>query len=234
MLDLRTNQWLTRLQSAGPNLVSWALAILIVAQLASLAISVLSGSVKSPQPLVARSAPPRPAAGVDVQAVVAAHLFGIAVADPTVQDPANAPLSSANLVLAGTIATGDPKHGIAIISDGGPAKVFSVGDNVAGATLHSVYLDHVIRDAAAAAVAERLQAHSVGAPWRGRSTHGRGRRQHPPPRAAGSGTARPGDAHRCVVRQCRRQTARLSRLSRQKSRDIQQTGFETRRFGHGN
>ena len=49
-------------------------------------------------------------------------------------------------MLAGTIASQDPKHGIAIISDGGPAKVFSVGDNVSGASLHSVYLDHVILD----------------------------------------------------------------------------------------
>ncbi len=78
--------------------------------------------------------------------MVSAHLFGIAKADPSTQDPANAPLSSANLVLAGTIATEDPKHGIAIISDGGPSKVYSVGQNVNGATLHSVYLDHVILD----------------------------------------------------------------------------------------
>jgi len=60
------------------------------------------------------------------------------------------PLSSANLVLTGTIASQDPKHGIAIISDGGPAKVYSVGDNVNGASLHSVYLDHVILDRAGA------------------------------------------------------------------------------------
>jgi type II secretory pathway component PulC len=43
------------------------------------------------------------------------------------------PESAANLVLAGTIATSDPKRGVAIISDGGPAKVYSVGDNVGGA-----------------------------------------------------------------------------------------------------
>ena len=47
-------------------------------------------------------------------------------------------------MLAGTIATQDPKHGVAIISDGGPSKVYSVGDNIGGAALHSVYLDHVI------------------------------------------------------------------------------------------
>jgi general secretion pathway protein C len=86
----------------------------------------------------------RPA--LDVQSIVSAHLFGVATVDPTAQDPANAPQSTANLLLAGTIASQDPKRGFAIISDGGPSKVYSVGDNVGGASLHSVYLDHVILD----------------------------------------------------------------------------------------
>jgi general secretion pathway protein C len=148
MLDTRTTQWLSRLQGNGPNLVSLGLGLLIVAQLASAALSMLSGHVKSPQPVATRPPPAQQHAGVDVQSIVSAHLFGVAVVDPTAQDPANAPLSSANLVLAGTIATRDPKHGIAIINDGGPAKVYSVGDNVSGATLHSVYMDHVILDRA--------------------------------------------------------------------------------------
>jgi general secretion pathway protein C len=146
MLDTRTNEWLSRLQSNGPNLVSLGLAVLIAVELARIAVSLLSGPVKSPQPVVAMTGQPHPSPGANVQAVVAAHLFGVATADPAVQDPNNAPLSSANLVLAGTIATQDPKHGIAIISDGGPSKVFSVGDNVNGASLYSVYLDHVILD----------------------------------------------------------------------------------------
>jgi general secretion pathway protein C len=146
MLDTRTTQWLSRLQDNGPDLLSLALAVLIVVQLASVAISSLSGRVKSPQPVVARTALPRQHAAADVQSVVSAHLFGVAAADPAAQDPANVPLSSANLVLLGTIASQDPKHGIAIISDGGPAKVYSVGDNIAGAALHSVYLDHVLLD----------------------------------------------------------------------------------------
>ena len=141
-----TNEWLSRLQGNGPNLVSLVLAALIAVELARIAVSFLSGPVKSPQPLIASTAQTRQHPAVDIQSVVSAHLFGIAKADPSTQDPANAPLSSANLVLAGTIATEDPKHGIAIISDGGPSKVYSVGQNVNGATLHSVYLDHVILD----------------------------------------------------------------------------------------
>jgi general secretion pathway protein C len=148
MLDTRTNQWLSRLQGNGPAYVALILAALIAVELARVAISFLGGPVKTPQPVVNRPPAPHVRPGVDVQKVVSAHLFGVAAAEPGAQDPSNVPLSSANLVLAGTIATRDPKHGVAIISDGGPSKVFSVGDNVSGATLHSVYLDHVILDRA--------------------------------------------------------------------------------------
>jgi general secretion pathway protein C len=147
MLDTRTQEWLSRLQGDGPRLVSWVLAVLIAVELARIAISLLSGGpVKSPQPVLTSPAPLTRHAGLDVQSVISAHLFGVATIDPSTQDPDNAPQSTANLVLAGTIATQDPKRGVAIISDGGPAKVYSVGDNVGGASLHSVYLDHVILD----------------------------------------------------------------------------------------
>ncbi len=173
MLDTRPNDWLSRLQNNGPHWLALVLAVLIVVQLASLAITLLSRPVKSPQPVAARSsAAPTAAAGVDVQSVISAHLFGVAKVDPATQDPADAPLSSANLVLTGTIASQDPKHGIALISDGGPTKVFSVGSNVNGATLHSVYLDHVILDRAGTLetlVLPRLLAGSraMAAPRRG-------------------------------------------------------------------
>jgi general secretion pathway protein C len=152
MLDTRAQELLSRLQGNGPRLAALGLAALIAVELARIAIALLAGGpVKSPQPELANIAP-RGAqhAGLDIQSVVSAHLFGVAVADPSAQDPANAPQSTANLVLAGTIATQDPKRGVAIISDGGPSKVYSVGDNVGGASLHSVYLDHVILDRAGA------------------------------------------------------------------------------------
>jgi len=146
MLATRSNHWLSRLQGNGPNLVSVALAALIAVELARIAASLLIGPVKTPQPTITRAAASRPHSSLNIQAVVSRHLFGVATADPSTQDPAHAPLSSANLVLAGTIATQDPKHGIAIISDGGPSKVYSIGDNVNGASLYSVYMDHVILD----------------------------------------------------------------------------------------
>jgi general secretion pathway protein C len=147
MLDPRTQEWLSRLQGTGPRLVSLALAALIAVELARIAISLLGGGpVRSPQPVLRNTRQVAPRAGLDIQSVVSAHLFGVATVDPATQDPANAPQSTANLVLAGTIATQDPKRGVAIISDGGPSKVYSVGEVVGGATLHSVYLDHVILD----------------------------------------------------------------------------------------
>ena len=147
MLETRAQEWLSRLQGDGPRLVSWFLAILIAVELARIAVSLLGGGpVKSPQVAVSNLPPPAQHAGLDVRSVVSAHLFGIATADSSTQDPANAPESTANLVLTGTIATQNPKRGVAIISDGGPSKVYSVGDNIGGASLHSVYLDHVILD----------------------------------------------------------------------------------------
>jgi general secretion pathway protein C len=146
MLDARTNEWLTRLQANGPKLVSALLGALIVLELAQLAYSMYATPVKSPQPIApTASRPQRPA--LDIQSVVSAHLFGVAAVGSGAQDAANAPQSAANLVLAGTIATQDPKRGVAIISDGsGPSKVYSVGDRIGGAALHSVYLDRVILD----------------------------------------------------------------------------------------
>jgi general secretion pathway protein C len=147
MAEVRTHEWLSRLQGNGPRLTSLVLALLIGVELVQIAVSLFGGGqVRSPQPVSSNTSIGAPHAGFDAQSVISGHLFGIAVADPGSQDPANAPQSTANLLLTGTIATSDPKRGVAIISDGGPAKVYSVGDRVGGASLHSVYLDHVILD----------------------------------------------------------------------------------------
>ena len=151
MLDTRTNQWLSRLQANGPRAVSLVIAALILLQLVQIGYSYLSKPLKVPQPTLPAAAPRAQRSGVDVQTVVSAHLFGVPATASSAQDPENAPQSSANLLLAGTIATQDPKRGVAIISDGGaPSKVYSVGERISGASLHSVYLDHVILDRAGA------------------------------------------------------------------------------------
>jgi general secretion pathway protein C len=145
MSQTRINQWLSRLPQNGPWVVSLALSALIAIELALVTQSLWGASpVKSVQLPAPHPLHPNQAAGVDVQSIVAAHLFGIP--QRAAQDESNAPQTTANLVLAGTIATQDPKHGVAIISDGGPSKVYSVGDNIGGAALHSVYLDRVILD----------------------------------------------------------------------------------------
>src|SRR3984957_602626 len=145
MLDTHTNDWMSRLQANGPKFVSFVFGALILLQLLLIGYPYLSKPVKSPQPVLAPLIPPVKHSGADIQTVVSAHLFGVPPA--ATQDEGNAPQSSANLLLAGTIATQDPKHGVAIISDGGaPSKVYSVGDRIGGASLHSVYLEHVILD----------------------------------------------------------------------------------------
>jgi general secretion pathway protein C len=147
MLDTRTNEWLSLLKANAPRLVSLVLAALIAVQLAQIAIFAFVKPVKSPQPVLTATAARPQHSTLHIQNVISAHLFGVAAVNSGAQDPANAPQSSANLLLAGTIATQDPKRGVAIISDGGgPSKVYSVGDRVGGASLHSVYLDHVILD----------------------------------------------------------------------------------------
>src|SRR4029077_8593305 len=146
MIDLRAHEWLSRLQGNGPKLASLGLAALIGVELVRVMVSTFGGGpVRSPQPVMANTAARAPRAGFDAQSLASAHLFGAAPVDSG-QDPNNIPESAANLVLAGTIATSDPKRAVAIISDGGPAKVYSVGDNVGGASLLPVYLDRVILD----------------------------------------------------------------------------------------
>lgn len=148
MLEPRIHEWLARVPRNGPWLVSLALAALIAVELARMAVSLLGGSPLNPaEPMPLRRSAPPPRSGIDLQTVVSAHLFGVAPA-ASAADPADAPASTSNLILAGTIATQDPRHGVAIISDGGPSKVYSVGDSVGGATLHSVYLDRVILERA--------------------------------------------------------------------------------------
>jgi type II secretion system protein C len=96
--------------------------------------------VQTPLP-VARVNEHHQSTQLDIQAIVTAHLFG--VAENTSPDSERTPLKSDNLVLEGTVTTDAPTRGIAIISDAGAAKVLQVGDEIGGATLGSVYLDHV-------------------------------------------------------------------------------------------
>lgn len=130
----------------APLLVSLVLGALITVEVAHASLTLWGGSASNtsymPASVSIATAPrPRP---IDVQGIVAAHLFGEAVDDPNAHDATLAQHSAGNLLLTGTLATDDPRTGLAIISDSGKSSVYRVGDDVADGSLHSVYRDHVL------------------------------------------------------------------------------------------
>jgi len=88
----------------------------------------------------------------DVQAIVAAHIFGLADADSdinaqlVVEDSNLSDTRLTNLKLKGTIAATQAEMAVAIIADGNnDEKVYVIGDSVTtAATLHAVYADRVV------------------------------------------------------------------------------------------
>ena len=136
--------WRTAALARAPQVVTFVLALALAAQLALIVVK-LSGRSRQtppPPPVAAQTAPP-----LDISGLVNAHLFGNAAVQAS-GDAANAPPSSMPLVLAGVLATEDPKEGMAIIGESvQAAKVVSVGAQVpGGAQLHSVYSDRAIID----------------------------------------------------------------------------------------
>ena len=130
----------------APQVATFVLALAIAAQLAFIVVAMTSRSRQAAPPAGAAGAP---VAQLDIGGLVNAHLFGNAAA-PATGDAANAPPSSMPLVLAGVLATEDPKQGMAIIGESAQAaKVVAVGQQVpGGAQLHSVYSDRAIIDRA--------------------------------------------------------------------------------------
>jgi general secretion pathway protein C len=136
--------WRSTLLARAPQIVTFLLALGLAAQLAFVVVGLGSRSRQTaPPPVAALPA----AAPLDIGGIVNAHLFGNAAVQAT-GDAANAPPSSMPLVLAGLMATADPKEGMAIIGESAAtAKVVSVGQQVpGGAQLHSVYSDRAIID----------------------------------------------------------------------------------------
>jgi general secretion pathway protein C len=135
--------WLSVVRSRAPQVVTFILALGVAAQLAVTVVAMTSRTRQAAPPPIAAA----PMAQLDVAGLVNAHLFGNA-AVPASGDAANAPPSSMPLVLAGVLATSDPKLGMAIIGESAQAaKVVSVGQQVpGGARLSSVYNDRAIID----------------------------------------------------------------------------------------
>lgn len=148
--NLTPQQWLERASRTAPPVVMAVLVIAIAWQLVQLTWLLLD---RGPQPLPAAAPPPMSAAparsGVDIQAIVNAHLFDVPEA-PQAQDAASAPETQMNLVLSAVFASEDPSRGLAIIGESTQSgKVFAVGGTVRpGTRLHAVYADRVILDRA--------------------------------------------------------------------------------------
>jgi len=131
------------LAGAAPTVVSFLLILVIAAQLAALLWRLLGtseGDIAADAPVVQAQA-----SNVDIAAIVNAHLFGVAAQSG---DPSDAPASTANLTLAGTLAGREPEQGWAIIGAAGQsARVYATGAPLpGGAKLFAVYPDRVILD----------------------------------------------------------------------------------------
>jgi general secretion pathway protein C len=143
--ELSTGAGLKRAFAAhGPRVTAGLLAVAIAAQAALLLTSEPGGPAPAAPPGLAAGAHPQREPQINLQAIVDAHLFGVAgLRAGNAQD---APQTSLPLVLTGILANSDASKGAAII---GPtaagAKLANVGDTVqGGARLHAVYYDRVV------------------------------------------------------------------------------------------
>jgi general secretion pathway protein C len=146
--NLSAQQWLERASHTLPQAVSAILVIAIAWQLVQLTWLLLErgSSQQAVVSLPAVAAPVAPRQGIDIQTIIAAHLFGVPQAETKPSE--DAPQTQMNLVLSAVIASNDPKKGWAVIGESAQAaKVFTVGATVRpGTRLHEVYPDRVILD----------------------------------------------------------------------------------------
>lgn len=136
------SDWRSVALARAPRVLTFVLALALAAQLALIVVGMSSRSrqIAPPSAVNGTAAPP-----LDIGSLVNAHLFGNAAVQASA-DAANAPQTSMPLVLAGVLATPDPKQGMAIIGESAAAaRVVSVGQQVpGGAQLDSVYNDRAV------------------------------------------------------------------------------------------
>jgi general secretion pathway protein C len=144
--DFRSAQGIQSvLATRAPQLAVALVAILLAIQAGYLLTLQDSGPVAPLEPRAPGATTAAGAPVLRVDALAQAHLFGQAAAPAA---SADAPLSAAQLVLAGVLSVPDPRKGMAII---GPtvanAKLYAAGATVGGGlALHSVYPDRVLLD----------------------------------------------------------------------------------------
>jgi general secretion pathway protein C len=143
-----SHQWRALALARGPRIATWALALALGVQAATIVTDLAGGGQSRKTEL----RPPSPANvarhGIDIASITNAHLFGTAADPGRSANAADATQSTLQLVLTGIIAGSDPRIGFAILGENSTAaKVHAVGDNVpGGAKLHSVYGDRVLLD----------------------------------------------------------------------------------------
>jgi general secretion pathway protein C len=143
-----SHQWRALALARGPRIATWALALALGVQAATIVTDLAGGG----QSRKADLRPPSPATvarrGIDIASITNGHLFGIVAEQAKSGSAADATQTSMQLVLTGIIAGKDPRVGFAIVGENATAaKVHAVGDNVpGGAKLHSVYNDRVLLD----------------------------------------------------------------------------------------
>ena len=158
-------EWAGLASSKLPGFINAGLVILIAWYAAKLAWALLpqqgefDWSVRSPAPSTMAPSPSG-SSTTDYNAIAQAHLFGIPGAAPVVaeEQSTDAPDTSLNLKLRGTIAANDADIAHAIIADGkGNDDVYFINDQIpGGATLKEIYPDRVILNRAGKLEALRL------------------------------------------------------------------------------
>jgi general secretion pathway protein C len=149
--------WVTAANQNLPAWSSWLLVIAIAWYGARLLWAVMpqqdefDWSVRG-APTTAQTGTIANASAVDYSRIAAAHLFGVAGADPVITQAVDAPETRLDLKLRGTVAADDSAMAHAIIADGrGNDNVYFLQDKIpGGATLHQVYSDRVIINRAGA------------------------------------------------------------------------------------
>lgn len=147
--NLSPQQWVLRASQTMPRIAVVVLIAAIAWQLVQLTWLLLGRTDDSAAATIGSAPMPafnNPRQPINVQAIASAHLFGTARAEAP--DPANAPQTQMNLVLAGTWALEDPAQGYAFVGESAnAARMYAVGKVVrGGTTLRAVYPDRVVLD----------------------------------------------------------------------------------------
>lgn len=154
--QLSGHRWVQQAQLRGPAIAVLALTAVIAWQLSGLVWQLFPARADSAIEAVQVAAPDAAASGdvaniraVDVSAAVAAHLFGVANADPAPEalseQTLDVPDTNLPLVLRGTLAATSDTDALAIIADGRDEQVYRLRDTIRnGVTLHAVQQTQVI------------------------------------------------------------------------------------------